>query len=224
MNFVKTYIGSYKLTTFSIPPSLDFPAEGDGGDGGFCCFSCGRSTGLEPYVVVTRMWWHNGFNNVEALDAVASLQVCMDCVYRSAGAEIDWWYIPNVLDTELYGFYNFARQLAAVSARKLSETVVDKDSLNIVSRLANPPLIPILNQLLISGGLYKSDPLILIGRDQCYNCYSHINEQRSSYMELEIAVDVPTPTGQAVYNAHVVAAYCDPCLRALFPIEGNRLL
>ena len=212
-----------KLIDSSIPPSLDFPSEGGGGERGYNCFVCSRSTKAgEPFVVVERMWWRNGFVNQESLDAVASLQVCMDCTYRTAEREVEWDYLPKVVDTELFGFYNYARDLASALTRQLSDTRIDESSLRKVISPEKPPLNLLLDPLLVSGGLYRSVPLKLICPDQCYNCYGSIDE-KSSHMWIQLAINVPTPTGLAVYNPFTVAMYCDPCLRALFPIEGDHM-
>jgi len=204
---------------------IEAPPDDGGGHGGYVCFVCGRSTKLgEPFVCATRLWqvqvYEEGEANKRVIDAVASLQACIPCTLMASQQELAWKDRPRLLDSEIHGYYTFARRLADAVAARLSDTMVDRQFLKEASLMQELGTIRSLRPLVVAGGSNWRGLVRLIQPGQCYGCYQMIDSSLP-HMEIEMAVNVPTPDSIKLFDRFAAALYCNPCSSKLFAIDGN---
>ena len=209
---LKTAVRGHILAVDMVPP-VEVPPDDGGGHGGYVCFACGRSTGHgEPFVCVSRLWKVSGGNESSRtmIDAVASLQVCIPCTILASDHRLDWNGRPRLLDSEIHGYYTFARLLADAVARRLSDTKVDAQLARQTSLVQELSAILSMDAVAVLGGMHQKGPVWLIEAGQCCECYEMIDSTLPN-MEIEIAVNVPTPSAIELVSEFTVARYCNTC-------------
>jgi len=189
----------------------------------YFCFACGASIeGGEPFVCVSRLWhtYKDGQAKEKIIDAIASLQVCIPCTLRASDHDLTWTSLPKLVDEEILGFYNYTQQLACVINRRFSDTKQDKELLKDALLIKELCGIRFPDPLAIMGGTHMQAPIPLIEPTQCSGCY-HAMDFNLPYMEIEIAINIPTPSVIDLLNTFTAAQYCSACSSSLFPINNN---
>ena len=218
---IKAKAREHHLAIDSVPP-VEAPPDDGGGHGGYVCFACGRSTRHgEPFVCASRLWkvCEEGQAYQTVIDAVASLQVCIPCTIVASDHRLAWKSPPRVLRSEILGYYTFARRLAHAVARRLSDTEVNRRFLIETALMDEPEIIRSLSALGVVGGAHQTESIRLMKADQCCICDQMV-DCRLPNMEIEIAVNVPTPGSIRLLSNFTVARYCNTCSTRLFPIDN----
>lgn len=204
-----------------------FPPEepsGDGdGPGGYVCFACGRSTKRgEPFVCVSRLWLTSPNPDApsQVIDAIASLQACVECTLRAASHRLTWKCLPRLANAEMSGLYTYAGLLTQAMARRLSDRRLDRHLAERLLGISEPLGISLATGLPDTGGTHQDTTIRCVRRSQCHQCRRSIHFAFPR-MVINVELNLPMRSGMQLSNVLRVGEYCNPCSRSLFPIRDD---
>jgi len=173
-------------------------------------------------VSVSRLWLmsENADAPWQVIDAVASLQACIDCTLKASSHKLTWQSMPKLADMEICGFYTYAGFLAQATARKLSDRRLDHGLAEQLPTLDKP--LGVLQACKISdtGGDCRKTTMRLARAGQCHHCCESIDFTLPRVL-IELEVNTPMRSGMQLGNVFRVGEYCNPCSRELFPIRSD---
>lgn len=210
------------LVDLPVPPSEGDQEHGDG-YGGYVCFSCDRSVKHgEPFVCVSRLWLKSDTSDApwQMIDAIASLQTCIECTLRASKQRLTWKFLPNLADMEICGFYVYAGFLGQATSRKLSDQRVDHGLAERLLACEGPPDLLESSELSHTGGEHRRQAIHFLGVGQCHHCCESINFTLPR-MLIEIEVTTPMRSSMKISDVFRVGECCNSCSKVLFPIRPD---
>ena len=156
----------------------------------------------------------------EVIDAMAALQICIPCTCIAAHYKLRWMHKPKLTHGEIHGFYIYSQLLTRAIAQMKSDTLVEKASLKQDLLTDLPHVLPFANTAGISGGQHRGNPIRIISHEQCHSCYEAVGFS-TPYMQIEIAVNMPTRSCIEQRNIFYAARYCNKCSKKLFSVNDN---